>query len=102
MEKFDRAYTHFTEALKIDSSYAQAHQNLAIALVQQNQFDETIEYFLEAVQLRSDFSDAQNNLAKVLAILDWGTSTKQPRAPPGRSSFDREIPRHTTTWHMPW
>jgi Flp pilus assembly protein TadD len=75
----DQAIVHFGKALGLRPSYAQAHNNLGVALARQGRFHEAIVHFKKALQLRPDFVQASNNLG--LALHDAGVG-KEPTAGP--------------------
>jgi protein O-GlcNAc transferase len=54
--------------VEIKPDYANAHQNLGVALVGQGQFDAAIVHFRKALELKPDFPDiTHNNLGIALA-----------------------------------
>jgi len=65
--KLDQAIAHFSEALRVLPNYAEAHNNLGVALGQQGKFDEAAKHFSEAVRVKPDYTDAQNNLKLAVA-----------------------------------
>ena len=66
----------FRRALELKSGYADAHYNLANALVRAgNRQEATCRDFNEALQLRPAFADAENNLANLLK--SWASRSRQ-------------------------
>ena len=62
--------------------YADAHNNLGIALYQQGRAAEAIREFQEALRLKPDYADARRNLDVVLA-------TNAGSSPPSGASTNR-------------
>jgi Flp pilus assembly protein TadD len=62
------------EAVRLKPDYAEAHNNLGIALAQKAQIDEAISQFQEAIRLKPGYADAQNNLA-----IARGTKAHSPQ-----------------------
>ena len=56
--------------MRIRPDSAEAHNDLAIALVQQGSMTEAIKQYEQALQLKPDYPSAQNGLAWQLATLD--------------------------------
>ena len=63
----DEAITHDLRALQINPDFADAHNNLANALLQKGNVTEAIAHYRKALQFKPDFAGAQNNLAWLLA-----------------------------------
>jgi Flp pilus assembly protein TadD len=53
-------------ALEIKSDYAEAHNNLGIALARTGKMIEAIAHFREALWIRPDYKEAYNNLQVAL------------------------------------
>ena len=64
----DEAIKHFSEALRIDPGYAEAHNNMGVALARTGRIEDAVVHFREAVRIRPDFVAAHNNLKKALAL----------------------------------
>jgi protein O-mannosyl-transferase len=64
--KTDEAIRHYTEALRIRPSYADAHYNLAVALERKGNLDEAALHYRKALQLRPRNAKAHNNLGFLL------------------------------------
>ena len=62
----DEAISHYRKALDLKPAYAQAHYNLAIALVQKGRLDEAIAHYERAVEISPAYFDARNNLGSAL------------------------------------
>jgi protein O-mannosyl-transferase len=63
----DKAMYHFLRALKYNPDFADARNNLGVALARQGQLDNAISNFRKALLSRSDYVDAYNNLGSALA-----------------------------------
>jgi tetratricopeptide (TPR) repeat protein len=62
----EEAIASFSKALQINPDFAQAHNNLGIALKDQNRLEEAIGSFSKALQIKPDYAEAHNNLGLVL------------------------------------
>jgi Flp pilus assembly protein TadD len=59
----DEAIVQFRKALEIDPRYAEAHNNLGVALAGCGRTNEAIEHFRKALELKPDYAMALNDLA---------------------------------------
>jgi protein O-mannosyl-transferase len=59
----------YRRALELKSDYADAHYNLANALVRSGNRQEALEQFNRSLELRPGFPDAENNLANLLKVM---------------------------------
>ena len=66
--RFDAAVEQFRRALALRPDYADAHNNLGIALTTQGRIDEAIVHYERAIALKPDHADAHNNLGVALAV----------------------------------
>jgi tetratricopeptide (TPR) repeat protein len=64
--RLDVAIAEFKEALKSNAEFAEAYNNMGLALFNQSRFDEAIEEFRNALRIEPDFSLAHANLGLVL------------------------------------
>ena len=64
--RLDVAIAEFKEALKSNAEFAEAYNNIGLALFNQSRFDEAIEEFRNALRIEPDFSLAHANLGLVL------------------------------------
>ena len=55
--------------MRLKPDYADAHNNLGVALVQTGKLPEAIEQFKQALQFKPDYINAYTNLALVYAML---------------------------------
>ncbi|MCX5684740.1 MAG: tetratricopeptide repeat protein [Planctomycetota bacterium] len=62
----DEAIRCYQESLRIRPDNAEAHCNLAIALVARGEMDEAIRHYQEALRLKPDYADAYCNLGLAL------------------------------------
>jgi len=53
-------------AIKLNPDYANAHNNLGVALFHAEITEEAIDHFKEAIRIRPDYAAAQKNLETVL------------------------------------
>ena len=65
--RIDEAVTQYETALFLQPDYADAHNNLGVALVQKGRIVEARKHFERAVVLNPDYADALNNLGNSLA-----------------------------------
>jgi Flp pilus assembly protein TadD len=65
-QKLDQAIRHYRQALAIQPSYAQAHNNLGMALDEQGNFDEAIQHYRQALRIKPNYAQAHNNLGITL------------------------------------
>ncbi len=77
----DGAIRHFEAAIKFRPGYAQAFNDLGIALGGKGDKAGSVRCFKEAVRLQPDFGDAHYNLAITLASTgDYGQARKELEA----------------------
>jgi tetratricopeptide (TPR) repeat protein len=67
---FQIARLHYQEALRIKPGYAQAHNNLALILMQEGRIAEAEAGFREALKHKSDLTEAHNNLGAALVLQE--------------------------------
>lgn len=65
-----QAEAHLRHAVRLRSSFAEAHNNLGLVLVEQGRPDEAVECYLRAVELQPEYLLALKNLALLLAKLE--------------------------------
>ena len=65
--RIDEAIAHYQKALEIRPDYAEAHNNLGIALAGRGRIDEAIAHFQKALEIKPDYAEAHNNLGIALA-----------------------------------
>ncbi len=65
LQKLDQAIAAYRRGLALDPSNADAHNNLAEALLTQRQHDEAAPHFEEALRLKPDMATAYHNLAMI-------------------------------------
>jgi tetratricopeptide (TPR) repeat protein len=63
----DEAIAEYREAIRLKKDYAEAHNNLGIALYAKGALDEAIAEYREAIRLKKDLAAAHNNLGSALA-----------------------------------
>ena len=63
----DEAIAHFREAIRIDPTFGDAHNDLGLALNNLGRFDEAAEHLSLAVRLQPTSANAQDNLGVALA-----------------------------------
>ena len=64
--QLDEAIAEYRKALQIQPDYAEAHNNLGIALYDKRQLDEAIAEYRKALQIQPDYAMAHNNLGNAL------------------------------------
>ena len=60
------AIEHYQQALRIKPDYAEAHNNLGIALLQEGKIEEAIAQYEQALRINPDFAEAHYNLGIAL------------------------------------
>ena len=65
----DEAIAQYTEALRLDPNFAEAHNNLGVALRDRGKLDRAIAHYQQALRLNPDFAAAHYNLGIVLKAL---------------------------------
>ena len=63
--KVEEAIAHYEQALRIKPDYAEAHNNLGIALAQAGRIEEAIAHFEQALRIKPDYAEAHCNLGNV-------------------------------------
>ena len=58
----DEAIAHYQKALEIKPDYAEAHNNLGLALAGCGRVDEAIICFQKALEIKPDYAEARRNL----------------------------------------
>jgi tetratricopeptide (TPR) repeat protein len=65
--RIEETIEHFQQALQINPGYADAHNNLGLALEKQGKIEEAIEHFRQAFQINPKHANAHDNLGIALA-----------------------------------
>jgi tetratricopeptide (TPR) repeat protein len=60
----------YREIVKVQPDFAEAHNNLGVALKALDRFDEAVESYRRALAFKPDYGEARNNLARTLRALD--------------------------------
>jgi tetratricopeptide (TPR) repeat protein len=68
---------HYEQALRIQPDYAEAHNNLGVALLQLGRSQEAIAHFEQALRIKPDFAEAKTNLATARATQERGVSSRR-------------------------
>ena len=63
-----RGHQPVQETIRIKPDYAEAHNNLGIALGRKGQTDEAISEYQEALRIKPDYPDAHNGLGVALGM----------------------------------
>ena len=71
---------HYEQALRIKPDYAEAHNNLGIALAQTGKIEEAIAHYEQALRIKPDYAEAHNNLGIALAQTGKSRSHRTLRA----------------------
>lgn len=61
-DNLDQNIKFYTEAIQIDSNYAEAHNNLGVVRYYNGDFDDATKEFLIAIRLNPTYPEAHNNL----------------------------------------
>ena len=75
--KLDEAIAEYREAIRLKPDYAEAHDNLGIALEARAKLDEAIAAYREAIRLKPDYAEAHCNLG---ILLVRGSSPRRVHA----------------------
>jgi protein O-mannosyl-transferase len=67
--KIREAMNRYSEALRLDSNYIDAHNNLGIVLRRQGRLEEAMDHFSAVLRNDPDYREAHNNLANTLSSL---------------------------------
>jgi len=65
--RIEEAIPHFERAVRLKPDYAEAHNNLGVALEKLGRTPEAIEHYQQALKLRADFPPARNALERLQA-----------------------------------
>jgi spermidine synthase len=65
----DEGIAHFQKALETRPDFAEAHNNLGVALLQKGLVNEAITHFQRALEIRPDFADARDSLDHAAWLL---------------------------------
>ena len=63
----NKAIRHYSEALRINSDFEIAHNNLGLVLAEQGRMAEAVKHYSEALRLNPNSEKAHNNLGHILA-----------------------------------
>ncbi|MBC93169.1 MAG: hypothetical protein CMM38_05960, partial [Rhodospirillaceae bacterium] len=66
----DEAIAHYREAIQLKPDYAEAYNNLGVALQNKNNHVEAVRQCKQAIELNSEYAEAYYNLANSLKALD--------------------------------
>jgi len=69
LEKFDKAVEQYTKALSVNPEYAEAHNNLGIALHNLNLLKDAVRSYIAAININPDYAEAHNNLGNAQSKL---------------------------------
>ncbi|MHA1530010.1 MAG: tetratricopeptide repeat-containing sulfotransferase family protein [Alphaproteobacteria bacterium] len=67
--RLDEAVASYTEALRIEPDYVEAHYNLGVALNDLGKHEEAVASYTEAVRIKPDYAATHNNLGNALKAL---------------------------------
>src|SRR5690349_4333729 len=73
----DQAIRYFQEALKIDSCFADAHNNIGTVLFRQEKFEEALYYYNRAIKCNPEFLDGYFNRGNTLYELSRASEALQ-------------------------
>jgi len=68
------AIKHYGQALRFDADYADAHNNLGIAMINRGELREAIKHFRQVLRINPAYAPTHNNLAH--ALLEEGKPTE--------------------------
>jgi tetratricopeptide (TPR) repeat protein len=68
--KYENAIKNYTESLRLNPEFADAHKELGLAFVRSGDFDGAIKHYTEALRLKPDWVETMNNLAWILATAE--------------------------------
>ena len=66
--RLDKAINYFSEALRLNPEFAEAHNNLGVVLARLGKFEDAGVHFREALRIKPGYVHAKNNLNKILMI----------------------------------
>ncbi len=68
--RLEEAVASYEQALRLKPDYAEAHNNLGIALMEQGRLEEAVASYEQALRVKPDYAEAHNNLG--IALGDQG------------------------------
>ena len=84
-KKFDEAIAEHRKAIDVDPKYADAHNNLGVALAEKNNLDEAIAEYRKAIEIDPKVALAHYNLGNALRGRRTLTRRSPNSARPSRS-----------------
>ena len=69
-DQLDKAIENYKKAIEINPNYAQAYNNLGIALHKLFRMDKAIESYQKAISINSNFAEPQSNLGNAMLEIN--------------------------------
>jgi tetratricopeptide (TPR) repeat protein len=68
-DRTEEAIQYFSEALRVDPNFADAHNNMGVILLRQGRLGEANRHFFTALKINPEYAEAHNNMGVTLVNM---------------------------------